>query len=144
MKPYRYIAIGYQRHKGETMKIVGLLFAFFSASTFAMINDFECNFEGQNGENVKVEVERSLGQGFKRVNLSVESENEEDIYDYYTTAQIDNMNRIQYWGGGMELEIDLWPNRRPQYGRIYRSLFSSLDLNNGHRFYNIYCQYTGF
>lgn len=126
------------------MKTLSLLIALFSTTAFASFNDFECNFQGQNGEQIKVEVERSYSPGMKRINLTQTTDQSVDRFTYFTSARIDNMNRIQYWGGGIDLEIDLWPDHRPQYGRFYRSEFRSMDINDGRAFYNIYCQFTGF
>lgn len=135
--------------KGETMKTLFLVLALLSTSAFASMNDFECEFSGVNGEQVKVEIERSRGPGTKRINVSVIARGDNgdlniEDYQYYTSARMGAMNRIEYWGSGMDLEIDLWPDRRPRFGRMYRSEFRSFDVNNGRTFYNIYCQYTGF
>lgn len=126
------------------MKTLIFLLAFVSTSAFASFNDFECNFQGDNGERIVVEIERSHSPGMKRINVTVTGNGSVDQFNYFASARLDNMNRIEYFGGGLDLEIDLWPDHRPQYGRNYRSEFRSFDVNNGRTFYNIYCQYTGF
>lgn len=124
------------------MKI--LILALISSSAFAGMNDFECHFQGLNNTRVQVAVERSYGPGMKIINVQVIDDENIDRFDYYTTAQMNSMNIIDYYTAGMDLKIDLWPDRRPQYGRRYFAEFSSFDVDNGRRFYNIYCQYTGF
>ena len=126
------------------MKTLIFTLAFISTSAFASINDFECNFQAENGESVLLEVERSVSPGMKRINVTVTSDSTTDRYNYFASARLSNMNRIEYFGGGMDLEIDLWPDSRPRFGRMYSSEFRSFDVNNGRPFYNIYCQYTGF
>jgi hypothetical protein len=126
------------------MKTLMLLLTFVSTSAFASINDFECRFNGENGEDILIEVERSYSPGMKRVNVNVTGDNTYDQYNYFTNARLNQMNRIEYFGAGMDLEIDLWPDSRPRMGRMYSSEFRSFDVNNGRPFYNIYCQYTGF
>lgn len=126
------------------MKSLIMMLALTSTSAFASINDFECNFQAQNDTNVLIEVERSYNPGMKRINLTVTADGTINRFNYYTPARRNNMNRIEYFGAGMNLEIDLWPDNRPQYGRFYTSEFRSYDVDNGTRFYNINCQYTGF
>lgn len=126
------------------MKTLIFMLTFISTSAFASINDFECDFQGENGEAIFVQVERSFGPGMKRITVDVTSETTADNFDYFTTARLNNMNKIEYFGAGLDLVIDLWPDNRPQYGFNYSSEFRSFDVNNGYSFYNINCIYTGF
>lgn len=126
------------------MKALVFLLAFATSSAFAAINDFECRFSGENGEDVLVEVERSYSPGSKRISVTVNTDSTVDEYDYFTFARMNQMNRIEYSGAGMDLEIDLWPDQRPRYGRFYTSEFRSFDVSGGRTFYNVRCQFTGF
>lgn len=122
--------------------IIGLVL--LSTSAFAGFNDFECEFFGINGERIEVNVESSYGPGTKIINVIVTSANSVDEYEYFASARIDAMNRISYFGSGMDLEIDLWPHPVPRYGAFYRSEFSSFDVNQGRIYYNVNCQYRRF
>jgi hypothetical protein len=126
------------------MKIFIIGLTLLSTSAFAGFNDFECNFFGINGERIEVNVESSFGPGTKIINVIVTTANSVQEYEYFTSARIDAMNRISYFGSGMDLEIDLWPHPVPRYGAFYRSEFSSFDVNQGRTYYNVNCQYRRF
>lgn len=110
----------------------------------ASLNDFECSFTAYDGSDVLVEVQRSTMVGSKRIDVTVNSDEGIQRHQFFAFASINNATRrLEYRGGGIDLEIDLWPDARPRYGRTYRSEFQSYEVDNG-RFNNIYCRYTGF
>ena len=127
------------------MKLLLITMIIFSKTLFASINDFECKLSGSQGEEILVEVERSFNSSYRQINLNVFKQGQQNNYRYMTTARFDRvMNQIEFFGGGIDLRIDLWPDFRPQWGRFYLSELISFDLDNGRPFYNIHCQFLGF
>jgi hypothetical protein len=123
--------------------LISLVLMSFTAN--ASINDFECKFQGRQGEQVRVEVERAWGSFGRDMNVSVTHEGAVQEFRYFTNARLDNMrNRIEFFGAGVDLDIDLWPDQRPRFGRVYRAQFRSFDVNAGAFFNFIQCQYLGF
>jgi hypothetical protein len=52
-------------------------------------------------------------------------------FNYFVTSRGSNsFNRVTYFGSGLFLEIDLWPDNRPQWGRNYRSTLRATDIQN--------------
>ncbi|MFZ4714308.1 MAG: hypothetical protein ACOYL6_11365 [Bacteriovoracaceae bacterium] len=50
-------------------------------------------------------------------------------------------NKIQLWGEGMSLEIDLWPDSVPRFGQYYRSTYRNRSMLNNQPFNNIECRF---
>ena len=120
------------------MKILLLVFT-LSTFAFAGFNDFECEFNTRSGGSVMVEVEQSFGGGSSRINVITDS----DRRDYWVSRRYNRgLNEIEFFGGGIRLEIDLWPDTVPRWGRTYRADFNSWDIDNNVSYYNINCRYT--
>lgn len=114
-----------------------------STCVFASFNDFECDFRTQDNNSVSVEIERSFGGSQSRMNLRIDSDNNQEEYSYLVFARFNrSFNEIEFLGSGNRLEIDLWPDQVPRWGRRYRARFSSMDLENNRYFRNIDCTYT--
>lgn len=124
------------------MKVLMILLI---TSSFAMatFNDFECDFTTSDGMNVSVEIESQRGAGMRRATIAVRNNGEVDYYNYYVNSRYNRaFNEIRYFGGGMDLEIDLWPDAQPRWGRSYRADLRTWDLGNNSSNYNILCRYT--
>ncbi len=110
------------------MKItLTLLSLLFCLSAFASFNEVEC--EGKVQEKVvSIEVEQAFPRGsyFKQARLAVDQDN----YFYTVTTRATSFGRIDYVGGGLRLEIDLWPDQNPRWGQTYKARLSSSDLGN--------------
>ena len=129
------------------MKLLGLLFVFISFSAAqASFNEFECEFETEEGKEVTIEVEKPFGGSSSRsARMTVTSENQVDVHNFFVTARFPRYSdRIEYFGGNFNLTIDLWPDRAPRWGRTYRSDFHSWILDEGRFYHNIDCRYTRF
>lgn len=125
------------------MKILTISLFFLTFGAQASLNDFECNFNTIDGARVLVEVERSRLSS-KRVEVTVDSEDGIERFQYFTMARFDRARmQLELFGGGINLDIDMWPDARPRFGRNYRSRFNAYDVDNG-RYHSIYCRYTGF
>ena len=148
--PINVFTVGYAGYvliQGDYMKTLILSLLLISFGAQAAINDFECEFTSNEDNQVLIEVERSFNAGSKRITVTQTNveDQEQDQFTYFTMARMDlNRNRIEYFGGGIDFEIDLWPDTRPRFGRRYRADFSSLDIDLGQTYFNITCQYTGF
>ncbi len=104
-----------------------------SFSAFAQFNEVEC--EGKtDGKDFVFEVEEPFPSNmvFKSAKLIVnEANNEESVFDYNVTSRrTRGFNYITYTGGGVRLEVDLWPDSSPRWASTYRSVINSSDLAN--------------
>lgn len=105
------------------------IIASFSAS--AAWNEVEC--DGRIGSRfIQVEVEQAFPQGsyFSRAQVTV-SENGGYRSEHYTVSRRPiGPGRIEYSAGGLRLEVDIWPDRRPRWGWNYRGLIQSTLLGD--------------
>lgn len=112
-----------------------LILALFviSLSAFANFNEIECSGKFEN-KTVALEIEQPFPQEsyFRDVLLKVESENSADEFSYTVTARRNGgLNHIIYQGRGFFMDLDLWPDNRPRWGRTYRAQLRSQDLADG-------------
>tara|TARA_B100001971_G_C18268036_1_gene596482 strand:+ start:52395 stop:52787 length:393 start_codon:yes stop_codon:yes gene_type:complete len=114
-----------------------------SVNANAAFNDFECEFTTRDQKSVELNVESQFGGGMRTVNMSVRDDDGTDTFRYYVSTRYDrSFKKIEYFGGGIRLEIDLWPDTNPRYGRTYRAQYSSWDLGSNSNYFNILCRYT--
>lgn len=127
---------------GKMAIVLGLISA---SSVQANINDFECEFNTDAGQMVELEVERPFGSTSMRdATMTVSSNDEFEVFNYYVnTRYTRSFNRLRFSGANFDLEVNLWPDQKPQWGRTYRSEFRSWDLEDGRNYYNVSCRYTG-
>jgi len=92
-----------------------------SFSSFAFV-EVEC--EKSSAPNLYLQIDEPFPSSstFRWVRLQIE--NQTSTHNVSLRPQV-GFNRLRYWGGGMELEVDLWPDQRPTWGRSYRAEFSS-------------------
>lgn len=96
----------------------------FSASSFAVWNEVEC--QGRTADKtIQVNVEEAFprGSSFQRANLVVYQDGNQTVEDYNGVIKriSRGMPRVTYQGSGLRLEVDLWPDNVPQWGRTYRA-----------------------
>ena len=110
-----------------------IAFFLISISAFAGFNEIEC--QGNSGvANVYLEIEQPFPTNnvFKRMMLAVSSNGTQQNFQYTVSSRRYNgFNTILYQGGALRLEVDLWPDTNPRWGRSYRAALNSSDLNNG-------------
>jgi hypothetical protein len=126
-----------------------LAFLVSSMNAFAFNNDFECEARIDADNVLKVEVERTpFPRDQKEILVKVVNDDDNTVAmeeSYWATARFDRMMKeIEYWGGGIDFSIRLWPDVRPQWGRTYFGNFQSFDVADGRYFSNMTCRYTGF
>lgn len=104
------------------------LLSLFSLSAFAR-TEVECS--GRTGASqVVLAVEEGFGPGFRRAIAKVtHSTGAEELRTYSVYGRGAFGNRIRYEGAGFDLEVDFWPDQRPQWARTYRGNFSTTELN---------------
>lgn len=112
------------------MKFFSALFLLtFSFSSFAFFNELECD-SSMSSSRISVEVEEPFptGSTFRWTRVFVDN----NTFTYNVTVRRSGgFNQIQYWGGGIRLEVDLWPDTNPQWGRTYRGSMTSSDVRDG-------------
>lgn len=105
------------------MKIFVLLSLLLSSlPSFAYMSEVECVFRSRD-TSIMMEVERPFPQGSMTKDARVEiiSPRDRRFYNFSVMTYITRgLSKVRYNGGGYELEVDFWPDQRPQWGRTYR------------------------
>lgn len=112
--------------------ILTLTIYLFSVTSYASFNEIEC--EGTSGsKNIILEIEQPFPANgvFKRVNLTISTESDQEDFKYTATTSRFDLRNIIYQGSGLRLEVDLWPDNDPRWGRNYSAILNSPDLNQG-------------
>ena len=127
------------------MKKLCLLLSLVSMSTFASINDIECEsvFPNQNLD-FQINVERNYNQGPWKNTEVLTFQNGQLIQRQVYTLSAQNMNgfnQIKLWGQGVDLSIDLWPDAVPRFGRTYSATYRNMNTMNNYSFNNIECRF---
>jgi len=114
-----------------------------SSSAFASFNEVECEVSTATS-SLFLEVEQPFPTSsvFKRATLtSTDTSGVETNFNYtLTTRGSRGFNRLTYSGAGLNLEVDLWPDQRPQWGRNYRSTLRATDIGNN-EIQNVNCTF---
>jgi hypothetical protein len=108
------------------MKIIFfVIMALVSFSASAAFTEVECTGQANTGI-VNVSVDEGFPPGsFRRATVSCTNENRA----FFVSSRGSFGNRVRYEGAGLQLEVDFWPDTRPQWGRTYRATFDSSDMN---------------
>jgi hypothetical protein len=107
-----------------------LLLALLTTPAFAQINYVECEADFDDAR-LMVNVERSYGNSFKRVEVILATQNDYETRSYFATSRVwgaGAFRKIQYRAAGFDLEIDLFGDSRPRWGRTYRAEVRESDL----------------
>ena len=111
----------------------------FSLSAFAF-PETEC--DGRLGNRrVTVSVERGFpNSNWRRVDVAVE-ENGQVQRDTFNASVYSppRFNRVRMSARNFNLEIDFWPDQRPQWGRTYRGHVATALTQN--QAVSLYCRY---
>ena len=90
------------------------------------------------GSTLRLEVEQPFptGRYFRNARLYVIDEitQEENSHFYNLTPRFSpNFGRYEYLGAGLDLEINVWPDRRPRWGSSYSGILMSSAVNDWER-----------
>lgn len=111
------------------MKLILLTLGFvMSFSAFAAFSEVECS--GRDGvNNIVAAVEEGFQQSFRRAYVRQETPTGGQVRNFTVMSRGAFGNRVRYEGAGFQLEVDFWPDVRPQWARTYRGTFSSSDMS---------------
>lgn len=99
-----------------------------SFSAFAALSEVECS--GRDGaNNIVAAVEQGFQQSFRRAYVRQDSPTGGQVRNFSVISRGAFGNRVRYEGAGFELEVDFWPDVRPQWARTYRGTFTSSEMN---------------
>lgn len=114
------------------MKLVTIFLLILSSMTAsAAWNEVECN--GRLDEkSIRLEIEESFPNDsyFKRAVLIVSENGAETSRTYTVSRRNFGLNRWEYSGAGLRLDVDLWPDRFPRWGWSYDGTLLSASLGN--------------
>lgn len=103
-------------------------------STFALagFNEIECEGSSRD-QQIDFEIEQPLSTNtvFRRAALSISTTSGQENFQYTASVTRYGLRSIIYQGAGLRLEVDLWPDNQPRWGRSYRAILNSFDLNQG-------------
>jgi hypothetical protein len=119
------------------------LIVLFSTSAFSAFSEIECS-GSQNGKDVRLIVEEAFPQGstFRKGDLFIQENGSEQRYShYFTVRQFGPSYQRVYTDARARLEVDLWPDNRPQWGRTYQS---TLDARALGRSMKVRCRFSRF
>lgn len=105
------------------MKMFILSLALLGSVTAQAFTEVECS--GRNGaDNIQVVVDSGFGPNSWR-NATVVVRNAEggQNHRFSVLARGGFGNRVNYQAAGFDLEVDFWPDARPQWARTYRGTF---------------------
>ena len=92
------------------------------------INEVECSGRDSSNQRVVFEIEQSWGGSIRDARLLIYSDStnnpEETVYRIFNMRP---QNRRMLYSGtdGVRLEIDIFPDRAPRWGRSYRAQLSA-------------------
>lgn len=124
------------------MKIIlALTLGLFSATAFPAFNELECDGTSK-AKMINLDVEQPFPANgvFKRVDLSVSDDSGRENFHYTATTSRYGLRTIIYQGADLRLEVDLWPDNEPRWGRSYRAILNSFEINAGSAVY-LNCQF---
>jgi hypothetical protein len=111
-------------------KLLFLLLLIFSFNAQAYINEVECSGNHQTKE-ITLEIERPFpsGSSMRNAMLAIVEDGELQTHRYHVFVPFGrSTNRLTYNGAGLRLEVDLWPDSSPRWGRTYRSTVTSSEI----------------
>lgn len=95
----------------------------FSFSALAYFNEVECTARNA-GQELYLEVEQPFPSNsvFRRAVMTITKDGgRRTEYHNVSPRRTGGLNRIQYMGASLRMEIDLWPDAYPRWGRSYRA-----------------------
>jgi hypothetical protein len=117
----------------------------FSHLSFAYMNDIECEsrFTDQNYD-FRINVVRPMSPGpWRQTEVQTFLNGHLVRTDFFNLTFFNNQgfNNLRFWGQGVDLQIDLWPDRVPQFGRYYSARFSNVSILSNKPFTSIDCRF---
>lgn len=108
--------------------LLATLLSVLSLSAFAL-TEVECS--GRSGQaSIVLGVEEGFPSGsFRRAFVRAQSPAGGEMKNFTVMARGSFGNRVRYEAPGFDLEVDFWPDVRPQWARTYRGNFSSTPMN---------------
>ena len=97
----------------------------FSFSALAFI-EVECISEEHREFLLQIEKPFPNNSAFRRAQFNMDNAS---FFYTLTRSRVSSFNRIRYIGGGLDLQIDTWPDNAPTWGRSYRSYLSVSNPN---------------
>jgi hypothetical protein len=115
------------------MKIfVFVMTMMISTVSFGAWNELECDGYAGN-KAVRLEVERPFPNGsyFRRAQLFVTQDGKEIVTNFSLTPRVNpTFGRIEYWGGGLKIEVNIWPDQYPRWGWTYFGRLETSVIDN--------------
>jgi hypothetical protein len=115
------------------MKLIMLMTTLmFSFSALAYLNEVECEKVSRH-QQVRVEIERPFPANSmtKEAKLYITQDGYERLYhSRVMTYRSRGFSDVRYEGGGLQLEVNFWPDQRPQQWRTYKGRLISFHLGN--------------
>lgn len=121
------------------MKFFLFLCLTLTSFTALAINEVECYGFNSEGERVDLEIEMGWGGSIRDSRLTTYPQNEAPEFNFYQVYNTRPQNRRMLFTGvnGYRLEVDLFPDTTPRWGRTYNSYFSV----SASSYRGVYCRF---
>jgi len=107
--------------------ILGLITLSFSVSALAVFNEVECTGR-VNQKTVIVEVERFFHSPWTTSHLTIQENGNRTTSDFDMTMRYNLPEGVRYESRGFTLDVSFWPDRTPQWGRLYNGMLISREI----------------
>lgn len=111
------------------MKLVLVILSMlFSLSSFAFMNEVECEGYTNSNQRIRVEILRSFGGSIRDALVTISGDRGtnpiQTRHIVYSARRFGT--RIEYFGDiAFRLEVDVWPDQNPRWGRTYRGSYTN-------------------
>lgn len=109
--------------------VFAVLIAVSSVTSFAAWNEAECS-KRVGTKTIQVEIEESLGSHFKDARLIIMENGSKETFDYTVTTRVSGFGEVEYSAPGFTLNVNFWPDQRPQWGMTYNGVLHSAELES--------------
>lgn len=113
------------------MKLIALVLTLTTSfAALAFNNDVECMAVNSEGQRVDIEVERSFGGSLRDARtIAWGARGTPPVETRYRIYQVRSWSsRLEFIGSdGFRLEVDIFPDRAPRWGRSYWGHFAGLS-----------------
>lgn len=124
-------------------KILCLSLLTLSVSAFAFVPEVECELR-QPERTILIEIEQPFPNSsiYRHAKVTVVKDGKESVEESTVTARMPRgFKEINYTGIDLNLNVDLWPDSIPRWGRTYKGTVYSSTILGNQRIYDLECRY---
>ncbi len=123
--------------------ILAMIIMSLSASAFAFMTEVECELILRD-KTVIVEIEQPFPETsiYRQAKVIVVKDGVESSEESTVSARMSlGIKEINYFGSKLNMNVNLWPDSRPRWGRTYQGTIYSSDIAGNERISNMECRF---